>query len=91
MQEQPHTLPAQVAVLLAPAGHGLPQAPQLAGDAVMFTSQPLLQAPSQFAYPPVQVGVALAPAVHATLQLPQFAGVLRLVSQPFMQFASQFP
>ncbi len=86
-----HIPPAHPAVVLGRA-HCLPQAPQWAGVAAVFTSQPFAVCPSQFALVPVhcpithwpiaQAAVALG-REQALLQAPQCAEeVVRFTSQP---------
>ena len=84
-----------------PAAQVWPQAPQLPLSLLVFTSQPLLAVPSQFAKPVVQLATAQTPVVHVAAALgraqtfphaPQFVGLVwRLTSQPSAASASQSP
>ena len=95
----PHCPPLQLAVPFVPL-HDVAQVPQLVAFVLVFVSQPLERAPSQFPYPPLhtiphcpplQVGVPLV-ALHAVEQFPHLpAFVLVFVSQPFARLPSQLP
>jgi hypothetical protein len=78
----------------------LPQVPQFATEPAVFTSQPLVGSPSQFARPALQVMPLHTPPVqagvppwleHTLPQPPQFCVVARLASQPVSGLPSQSP
>ncbi len=83
-----------------PAPQALPQAPQLALSAWVFTSQPFIALLSQLAKPwahapraqpeLTQLPLALA-KLQRTPQPPQLVSASRLVSQPFVASPSQSP
>ncbi len=91
----------QVEVLLGPAVHVAPHAPQWVALVRVSTSQPLAAMPSQSAKPGTQVnphrlavhvGEALGTGGHAVSHAPQWVGSSRSsVSQPFAAFPSQSP
>lgn len=95
-----HVAALQTVVPFAIAGHVLRQAPQWAVLVFVFTSQPLLQSPSQFAKPPmhwsehvpeVQRGTALVAVAQGLAQPPQFStSPLVLCSHPLLSDPSQF-
>lgn len=78
----------------------VPQLPQFAMLEFVFTSQPFVDTPSQFANPDEQVPSVHAPEGHDSLAFgklqvephaPQFVSVLSDVSQPFAESPSQSP
>jgi hypothetical protein len=85
---------------ICPAGHELPQLPQLALSACVLISQPSAALPLQSANPKVHVPSAQWPAVHEAEALAkvhtlphaaQLPTVERSVSQPFIGLPSQSP
>jgi len=81
--------------------HALPQAPQLEGDVLVFTSQPSLASPLQLPKPGLQPATVHAPPAHPATplgieqtppQIPQLVGeVLVFVSHPSAARPLQFP
>ena len=80
--------------------HALPQLPQFAMLEFVFTSQPLVDTPSQFANPEEHAPSVHVPEGHDSLAFvklhvephaPQFVSVLSDVSHPFAESPSQSP
>lgn len=88
----PHRPAVHVGVWFAPAGHRVPQTPQLFTSVVVFTQLPAPHCTSG-AQPFAHIPLAHIPcgALHTLRQLPQFSAPCSEASQPFMGFWSQSP
>jgi hypothetical protein len=101
LQRRPQVPIAQAAAALAPPAQTVPQAPQLAAEVAVSTSQPLAALLSQLAKPVLQVATAQAPIAQldvalaraqARPQAPQWETLpARLDSQPLPGLPSQSP